>query len=51
MLIVTIIIPLYKMKYNHTLLPINQVYDLDQNFKTFLLNPLCYKIFYNYLYE
>lgn len=49
MLIVTIIIPLRKVRSQHTMLPILPNYVPDTHFKIFLMNPVCYVRFRNYL--
>jgi len=49
MIIISLLIPLFRIREYHTLLPIQQTYDIDNNIRTFLLEPLCYRVFYKYL--
>lgn len=49
MIIASIVYPLRKLKEEHSLLPIQQVYDLENNLRAFLLEPEYFKVFYNFL--
>jgi hypothetical protein len=49
MLFASIVYPLSKIREEHELLPIQQVYDLENNLRAFLLEPQYFKIFYNIL--
>lgn len=50
MFIVTIILPLTKIRLQHTMLPIEPNYVPDNHFKIFLMNPTCYVRFRNFLH-
>lgn len=49
MYVASIVYPLSKMREEHELLPIQQVYDLENNLRSFLLEPQYFRIFYNFL--
>jgi hypothetical protein len=49
MMVASIAYPLTKLRREHELLPIQQVYDLENNLRAFLLEPMYFKLFYSFL--